>query len=162
MKSLLNEKNSVYFQEKYPIFFKNKLLKRDGHSYYYTNPIDNALEHNQVRAVNDLINYIVNYQNNFISSYMFTKNLPILMGKGIPVDKLISSKIFSYYFDFDNWPGNHIDEKYCIRPYNGNFFDLREHYDSIFYDFIPLEDMPPSEYVGKKIYKVKYSINLLA
>ena len=78
------------------------------------------------------------------------------------MDKLISSKIFSYYFDFDNWPGNHIDDKNCIRAYKGNFFDLRENYDSIFHDFIPLEDMPQSEYVGKKIFKVKYSINLLA
>ena len=139
MKTLLNEKNEIYFQEEYPIFFKNKLLKKDGHNYYFTNPIDNALMHNQVRAVNDLINYIVKYQNNFVSSYLFLKNLPVLMEKGIPIHKLISSKIFSVYFDFDNWPGNHNDDSNCIRPYNGNYFDLRERYDEIFYDIVPME-----------------------
>ena len=61
------------------------------------------------------------------------------MQKGISIQSLISSNIFSVYFDFDNWPGNHNDDKCCIRPYNGNFFDLREHYDEIFYDFIPME-----------------------
>jgi hypothetical protein len=44
MEYLLNEKNEIYFSEEYPIIYKNKLLKRDGKSYFYTNAIENALK----------------------------------------------------------------------------------------------------------------------
>ena len=51
MKSLLNEKNDIFFSEEYPIIYKNKMLKKDGKNYYYTNAIENALKNNQVHAV---------------------------------------------------------------------------------------------------------------
>jgi hypothetical protein len=44
MEILLDAKNDIYFSEKYPIIYKNKLLKRDGKKYYYTNAIENALK----------------------------------------------------------------------------------------------------------------------
>jgi hypothetical protein len=125
MDSLLAEENEQYFSEEYPIIYKNKMIKKDGKGYYYTNAIENALKNNQVKAVNLLIAYIVKYQNNFVSSYLFLKNLPILMDKGISLHDLLDSKVFSVVFDFDAWPGNHNDDEECIRAYNGSFFDIR-------------------------------------
>ena len=46
MKSLLDEKNDKYFSEEYPIIYKNKMLKKDGKTYYYLNAIDIALKNN--------------------------------------------------------------------------------------------------------------------
>lgn len=140
MDSLLAEENEHYFSEEYPIIYKNKMKKKDGKGHYYTNAIENALKNNQVKAVNLLISYIVKYQNNFVSSYMFLMNIPILMEKGISLHDLFDSKVFSVVFDFDMWPGNHNDDEECIRAYNGSFFDIRTSYHAIFPDFIPLED----------------------
>ena len=61
MESLLSEDNEQYFSEEFPIIYKNKMLKKDGKGYYYTNAIENALKNNQVKAVNLLIAYIVKY-----------------------------------------------------------------------------------------------------
>ena len=125
MQSLLHDDNDKYFSEEYPIIYKNKMKKKDGNGYYYTNAIENALKNNQVKAVNLLIKYIVKYQNNFVSSYLFLKNLPILMEKGISCRDLFGGKVFNVVFDFDQWPGNHNDEEECIRAYNGSYFDIR-------------------------------------
>ena len=46
MDSLLSEENDSYFSEEYPIIYKNKMQKKDGKGYYYTNAIDNALKNN--------------------------------------------------------------------------------------------------------------------
>ena len=48
MKVLLDEtKNKAYFQEKYPIFYKNKIRKsNNAKNYYYRSAIDNALVNN--------------------------------------------------------------------------------------------------------------------
>ena len=71
---------------------------------------------------------------------MFLKNLPILMDKGIFLHDLLGSKVFNVVFDFDAWPGNHNDDEECIRAYNGSFFDIRQSYNDIFSDFVPIED----------------------
>lgn len=76
---LLHEKNSHLFSEDYPILYKVKASKRKGNDYYYTNAIDNALKFNQVEGVKFMINYIIKFQNNFISSYLFLNNLPIMI-----------------------------------------------------------------------------------
>jgi len=165
MESLLSEDNEQYFSEEYPIIYKNKMIKKDGKGYYYTNAIENALKNNQVKAVNLLIAYIVKYQNNFVSSYMFLKNVPVLLDKGIALHDLLDSKVFNVVFDFDAWPGNHNDDEECIRAYTGSFFDIRQSYNEIFSDFVPLEDQDESEKGSedaKKVAKIKYSINLLA
>jgi hypothetical protein len=59
MDCLLSSKNSEYFDEQYPIIYKNKLKKRNGKGFYYTNAIDVALKNNQIRAVNCIVKYIV-------------------------------------------------------------------------------------------------------
>jgi hypothetical protein len=61
------------------------------------------------------------------------------MSKGVQLQQLLASKIFDWTFDFDNWPGNHNDERECIRVYNGSFFDIRESYNKVFPDFIPMD-----------------------
>jgi len=75
--------------------------------------------------VNQLIKYIVKYQNNFVSSYLFLKNLPVLIEKGIDTRELLDSDIFNVVFDYDEWPSNHFNPLDCIRAYNGSYFDIR-------------------------------------
>jgi hypothetical protein len=119
---LLAEKNQYLFNEEFPIIYKVKVAKKKGTNFYYTNAIDNALKNNQVEGVKYLIKYIVQFQNNYISSFLFLKNLPIFLSKDIDVEHLLSSKIFSVNFDFNDWPGNHTNLMECIKPYNGSFF----------------------------------------
>ena len=122
------------------------------------------------------------YQNNFVSSYLFLKNIPVLMDKGISLHDLLNSSIFDVVFDFDYWPGNHYNNDECIRAFNGSYFDIRQSYDVVFPDIRPMEEMDKpqdkqehhhdhneeghSHSVGQidkqKVYKIKYSVNLLA
>jgi hypothetical protein len=83
---------------------------------------------------------MVKYQNTFVSSFLFLKNLPVLIEKGVIIHDLLASKVFNWTFDFDNWPSNHNDERACIRAFNGSFFDIRESYTKVFPDIIPIED----------------------
>lgn len=46
MSQLLNESNNEYFNEDYPIIYKNKIYKKDGKNYYYTNAIEIASKNN--------------------------------------------------------------------------------------------------------------------
>lgn len=61
MDSLLDRKNEKFFDEKYPVIYKNKFKKKNGRGFYYTNAIDLALKNNQIRAVNCIIKYIIKY-----------------------------------------------------------------------------------------------------
>lgn len=58
-----------------------------------------------------MLEYIIKYQNNFVSSYLFQRILPILLEKGISVENLLKSKIFMINFDFDEWPSTHINDE---------------------------------------------------
>ena len=88
-----------------------------------------------------MIEYMVKYQNNFVSSFIFLKNFHILLEKDIPVRKLLDSEIFNYTFDFDEWPGNHPfkgpeddDEEPIpvMKPYSGSIFRIRKQYPNVF------------------------------
>jgi hypothetical protein len=46
MENLLSVKNEKYFQREYPVIYKNKVEKRDGSGYYFTNAIGTALRNN--------------------------------------------------------------------------------------------------------------------
>ena len=72
-----------------------------------------------------IIDYIVKYQNNYISSFMFTKNLPLILEKGIPIAHLMASKVFMFEFDYDEWPMTHYNEETVIRSYNYSIFAIR-------------------------------------
>lgn len=52
VRSLLSDKNKKYFNDEFPLFYKNE----DGRS-----AIDTALDNNQIRSVNLMIDYIVEY-----------------------------------------------------------------------------------------------------
>jgi hypothetical protein len=72
--------------------------KKPKKSYIITNAIDTALESNKIRAVGMILDHIVNYQNNYVSSYLFTSNLITLMERGIKVHNLLDSDVFSFKF----------------------------------------------------------------
>lgn len=136
MKILLDSKNQEFFQEEFPIFFKNKIVKSNNpNSYFYRSAIDNSLANNQIIAVGYIINYIVRFQNNYVSSFLFNKNFPKLMQKGINVSPILESKIFRYQFYFDEWPSTHYNNNEAVKPYNGTVFELRQNYNSLFPEF---------------------------
>ncbi len=88
------------------MFYRNKIQKGSSkdNKYFYRSAIDSALRNNQVRAVQEIIKYIVKYQNNFVSSFLFLKNFPTLLDKGISIKPLLDSQVFNYEFDLDEWP----------------------------------------------------------
>jgi len=62
MKYLLSDKNSLYFNPKYPIIYRTKIPKKNNPSkYFFVNAIDNAIKNNQSKAVDHMIEYIVKY-----------------------------------------------------------------------------------------------------
>ena len=81
-----------------------------------------------------IIEYIVKYQNNYVSSFLFLKNISILIEKGVLVSSLFNSEIFYYQFDYDEWPSSHTDSVEYIRPFNDSIFNLRESYNKIFHE----------------------------
>jgi len=78
---------------------------------------------------------------------------------------LLSSNVFQFDFDFDEWPGTHENDGEYLRPYNESIFNIRQHYKTVF----PEEEFDPSEKEdgtskvadSGKIYKIRYTINLL-
>jgi len=79
MENLLHDENSECFDEEFPIIYKNKIRKKHGKDFYFISALDAALKNNQVKAVNKMIEYVVKYQNNYVSSYLFLNILPTLM-----------------------------------------------------------------------------------
>ena len=163
MKILLDDKNSSFFQSQFPIFYKNKIQKSNNkNKFFYRSAIDSALRNNQIQAVNFILSYIVKYQNNFVSSFLFQKNMRYLMEKGIEVSGLLNSHIFCFSFDFDEWPSTHTNQGEYHRPFNDSIFNLRNAYSKIFFeerfaDITTNED----EIDSRKVYKVNYQINML-
>mgnify|MGYP006095465019 CR=1 FL=1 len=90
---------------------------------------------------------------------MFNKNLCGIIEMGLEVTDLLNSQVYKSKFDFDEWPGSHPNKEKEIRPFNGSFFHVRHAYEELF---------PEAEFQinfkeknKQKIYKIKYSINLL-
>ena len=61
MAQLLSEENAKYFDEKYPIIYKNKLEKKSGAGYYFSNAIEIAIKNNQIRAATCVIDYLCKF-----------------------------------------------------------------------------------------------------
>ena len=156
---LLSDKFKEFFGEKYPLFYKNKYSRSSSGASFYRNAVENALRMNQAKSVEKIIEFIVKYQNNFASSFLFNKNLPLLIQKGITVANLMSSNVFEFSFDFDEWPGIHSNMSKLVRPYNGSIFELRQNYKVVFpeVDFAPI----PENIDSSKVYKIKYTINMM-
>lgn len=123
MRTLLSDKNKKYFNDEFPLFYKNE----EGRS-----AIDTALENNQIRSVNLMIDYIVDYQNSFYYSHLFNYNAVELLNKGVQMTALFKSKIFNHTFDFDEWPSTNSNTKKILSPFNESMFKLRHHYKDVF------------------------------
>ena len=82
IKNLLDHKNEKYFNDKFPIFFKNE----KG-----TSALDTALNYNQIRSVNLMIEYMCKYQNKFVYAHIFEKNLVDFINKGVKMYDLFQS-----------------------------------------------------------------------
>jgi len=102
---------------------------------------------------------------------MFNKNFPTLFEKGeaLKITPLLNSKIFFYEFDYDEWPGTHSNDtggEPLSRPYTGSLFEIRKHYrtcfpEEEFEDIVNEDGMTKEGLATDKIYKIKYTINLL-
>lgn len=196
MSYLLDDQFDEYFSDEFPIFYKNKIQKGKNvpfdeiesyhisNKYFYRSAIDNALRNGQVRAVVLMIDYIVKYQNNYSSSFLFEKNLPVIFAlDGIQVGKLLSSRVFKMEIKCDEWPQIHTNDKSYLRPYNGSLFTVHENYKTCFpeKEFEKLNDdgalnsssndssalaslmnmMSFSKVDKSKIFKIKYDLNLI-
>lgn len=157
MEILLNENFSDYYQSDFPVFYMNKQKNRQG-KVKYRNAIDTALKNNQIGAVNKIIWYITNYQNQFVSSFLFINNFPKIMEKGILVKSLLDSNVFKMDFDNDQWPQSHRYDGKLIMPYNGSMFQLIDKYKETFGDELEKEEYFVS---GNKMFKIKYTLNIL-
>jgi hypothetical protein len=84
------------------------------------------------------------------------------MSMGVEVQWLFDSKVFSFDFDYDEWPSTHTNEEMYMRPYNNSIYSIRQHYKTVFpeeeFEEISEDDNVSSE----KIFKIRYSINLLS
>lgn len=141
---LLDDNFAKHFSSEFPLFYKNKIQKGPSkdNRYFYRSAVDSALRNNQIRAVQIIIEYVVKYQSNFVSSFLFTNNFPTLLEKGVKVTSLLNSNVFVYEFDLDEWPSTHNCNEEHLRPYNENLFALRKHYELVFSEdrFKSIED----------------------
>jgi acyl-CoA thioesterase len=110
----------------YPLLYKNKIPKvtKKG-KYSVKSPLQTALDNNQVRAVEVMIEYIVKYQNDPTSSFLVVNCLHTILEKGISLTSLCNSKVFMHSFDFDEWASVSTSNKTVMKPYHGDIFTLR-------------------------------------
>lgn len=78
-KYLLNDKFQRFFTPEYPLFYKNKFKRVGSSQSFFRNAIDKGIEMNQFESVELALKYITKYQNNFYSSFLFAKNLHLIM-----------------------------------------------------------------------------------
>jgi hypothetical protein len=79
-----------------------------------------------------MVEYILEYQNNFCYSTLFLNNFVTMLEKGCRCSELLSSDIFNYEFDFDQWPGTNSNTTKMIHPFSQSIFKLRDSYSVIF------------------------------
>ena len=103
MKHLLGDHFAEHFSDEYPLFFKNKLVKGED-IFYYTNAIENAIKLDLARSVEAICNYLVKYQNSFVSQNLYFNCFTDLVRKNINIKPLLDSNIFRFEFEFDGWP----------------------------------------------------------
>lgn len=120
---MLSDDNKKYFNDDFPVFYKNE----NGNS-----AIDVALEMNQIRSVNLMIDYICKFQNTYVYSHLFEHNLVDLVNKGVDMAGLFNSSVFNYTFDFDEWPATNANTSKILVPYNKSIFKLRYEYPQVF------------------------------
>ena len=103
--SIIGEHNDEFFTDEYPVFYRNKVAKKNNpNKFFFRSAIDTAMKNNQVQAVHYMIDYIIRFQDNYVSSFLFNKNFTKLQAKGISVAELLNSNVFIYKFDYELWP----------------------------------------------------------
>jgi hypothetical protein len=131
----------------------------------YFSAIDTAFENNQIRGIGLMIQHIIKYQNNFVSSYLFKNNLLKLMARGIELCALLQSNVFVYKFEFEGWPSAHSNVDKIMKPYNGSIFEIRYRYDQVFPELLnevnPKGTQHNQQQEISKIFKINYHINLI-
>jgi len=65
---------------------------------------------------------MITYQNNLVSSFLFYRNLPLIFSKGVNVCELLSSNIFKFNIEEEDWPTSHTNPERVIMPYSGSIF----------------------------------------
>ena len=65
--------------------------------------------------------------------------------------KLLNSNVFSFSFDYDEWPTNHKNDTACMRPYFHSIFTLRNHYKTCFPEpeFAPIDEFSKKQQNNK-------------
>lgn len=114
----------------YPLFYKMN-HNIDGVVNIVT-PIEIALENNQVRALNMIIEYCVKFQNSYYFTFLFENLVIEFLEKGIILKPLFESNIFHHTFEFESWPAIHQDNTEYLVPYNGSKFHLKDRYKQTF------------------------------
>ena len=121
MVHILDDANEQYFDQKYPLNLQKQNQEEEQRELLLQLPNRHSPEEQPGTAVDKLIEYIFKYWNIFVSSYLFVKNLPIIISKDIKIYLLLKSDIFQVEFDFDEWPGHQIYGTECIRGYQKLF-----------------------------------------
>ena len=154
VKALMESKFNDEFNRKYPIFYKMRHVINGRE--FNVSALDVALQNNQIRALNAIIAYIIEYQNSFAFYFLFDDIFLELLEKGISVNKLLESDMFCHSFEVDDYPLIHQDNNYMIKPFNGSIFQLKGTYKQVF--GTAFEE---SEEASGHFYKIKYTLNLL-
>jgi len=116
----LLETEKFEFNSDYPIFYR--VRQNLDNEIRIVSAVDISLEDNQIKALNLIIKYIVEYQNDISSNCLFNLNLIQLIEKGIEVADLLHSDIFCHRFEMPEWPLIHTMDTYISKPYNGSIF----------------------------------------
>ena len=116
VQEVLKPENEVYFSDKFPVFYRNE----EGKS-----AIDTALDANQIRSVNVMIEYMCRFQNKWVFANLFDNNLVTLISKGVTLSPLFESDIFQHKIEYAEWPSAHRDTTKKLKPYDESLFDLR-------------------------------------
>lgn len=148
---LLSTDNAQYFDDEFPIFYQQK-DKRTA--------IDVALDKNQIKSVDLMLDYIVKYQNRYVYANLFKYNLVDLLEKGVMLTHLMESQIINNIFDFDEWPGTTDDIEKMFGAFNDSIFTLRKKYKHVFPQLVPEnerfdEDGKPIPIYGGIFTKIK-------
>jgi hypothetical protein len=99
-------------------------------------PIDVALNHNQLGAINVMIDYVCKHQNHHAFFYLFKQNfVKMIHCGGINVAQLLNSRIFYTRIDFEGWPLVSQFSEEIMVPFNGNLFDIRDNYKEVWKDY---------------------------
>jgi hypothetical protein len=159
IKYLLKDEFKQHFSKKYPLIYKNKNQTEDG--IFYLNAMETALKKNQVAAVAKIMEFVIKYQENSVSSFLFINIMTQIIDKGLAIRELLNSKIFYQPLELDQWPQNHPYPLEARRSYHDNIFLLEPNYEKLFPEdhFKVSEEEEGNEKV--QFFKIKYHLNLL-